>query len=110
VFVPAAKFAELNGRLDELVQEQDRDPGSVRRSLMTNIRFGRDDVEVQRRLCGQDRAEMRERGVVVGTANEVVEQLGEYAEAGVQRIMLQWLDLDDTDGIEALACAVLGRV
>ncbi len=110
VFVPAAKFAELNARLDELIEQQGRAPGSVRRSLMTNIRFGRDDAEVQRRLRGQNRAEMRERGVVVGTAHEVVEQLGEYADAGVQRIMLQWLDLDDTDGIEALACAVLGRV
>jgi hypothetical protein len=29
------------------------------------------------------------------------------AEAGVQRIMLQWLDLDDLDGLEALAKAVL---
>jgi len=110
VFIPAAKFAELNARLDTLVQEQGRDPGTVRRSLMTNIRFGRDDGEVQQRLHGQDRAEMRDRGIVVGTANEVVEQLGEYAEAGVQRIMLQWLDLDDTDGIEALASVVLGQV
>jgi F420-dependent oxidoreductase-like protein len=110
VFVPAAKFAELNGRLDELIGEQGRDPVSVRRSLMTNVRFGRDDAEVNRRLNGQDRAAMRERGIVVGTANEVVEQLGEYANVGVQRIMLQWLDLDDTDGIEALATAVLGQV
>jgi alkanesulfonate monooxygenase SsuD/methylene tetrahydromethanopterin reductase-like flavin-dependent oxidoreductase (luciferase family) len=110
VFVGAAKFAELNARLDALVQEQGRDVGSVRRSLMTNIRFGRDDAEVQRRLRGQDRAEMRERGIVVGTANDVVEQLGEYAQAGVQRIMLQWLDLDDTDGIEALSTVVLGQV
>jgi F420-dependent oxidoreductase-like protein len=30
VFITAAKFAELNGRLDELLQEQGRDPGSVR--------------------------------------------------------------------------------
>ncbi len=110
VFLPAAKFAELNARLDELIGEHGREPQSVRRSLMTNIRFGRDDAEVNRRLRGQDRAEMQERGIVVGTANEVVEQLGTLADAGVQRVMLQWLDLDDTDGIEALATAVLGQV
>ena len=34
-------------------------------------------------------------------------QLGRLAEAGVQRIMLQWLDLDDLDGLEALARGVL---
>jgi len=33
--------------------------------------------------------------------------LGRLAEAGVQRIMLQWLDLDDLDGLEALARGVL---
>lgn len=110
VFLPAAKFAELNARLDELIQQHGRELQSVRRSLMTNIRFGRDDAEVQRRLRGQERAEMQERGIVVGTANEVVAQLGALADAGVQRVMLQWLDLDDTDGIEALATAVLGQV
>ncbi len=34
-------------------------------------------------------------------------QLGRLAEAGVQRVMLQWLDLDDLDGLEALARGVL---
>jgi hypothetical protein len=33
--------------------------------------------------------------------------LEQYAAAGVQRIMLQWLELDDLDGLEALAQAVL---
>lgn len=110
VGVTPAKFAELNERLDELVAEHGREPGSVRRSLMTNIRFGRDDGEVERRLEGRSREELRGHGIVVGTANEVVEQLGHYADAGVQRIMLQWLDLDDTAGIEALAQGVLGQV
>jgi alkanesulfonate monooxygenase SsuD/methylene tetrahydromethanopterin reductase-like flavin-dependent oxidoreductase (luciferase family) len=49
-------------------------------------------------------------GVVVGTANEVVEQLGELAAAGVQRVMLQWLDLDDLDGLAALAQSVLPQL
>jgi hypothetical protein len=33
--------------------------------------------------------------------------LDHLEEAGLQRIMLQWLDLDDLDGLEALAKAVL---
>jgi len=41
------------------------------------------------------------------TGEEIVAQLGAWAEAGVGRIMLQWLDLDDLDGLEALAVAVL---
>ena len=43
----------------------------------------------------------------MGTPSEVVDQLGGVAEAGVQRVMLQWLELDDLDRLEALARAVL---
>ncbi|NDJ53769.1 MAG: LLM class F420-dependent oxidoreductase, partial [Chloroflexi bacterium] len=56
------------------------------------------------------REQARERGLVVGTSNEVVEQLGELNDAGVQRVMLQWLDLEDMDGIERLAKEVLPQL
>jgi hypothetical protein len=45
--------------------------------------------------------------MVVGVGEEVAAQVGKLAEAGVQRVMLQWLDLDDIAGLEALAQAVL---
>jgi alkanesulfonate monooxygenase SsuD/methylene tetrahydromethanopterin reductase-like flavin-dependent oxidoreductase (luciferase family) len=77
---------------------------------MTGCYFGRDEARVQQKLQGRDRAAMRERGVVVGAAPEVVEQLGQLAAAGVQRVMLQWLDLDDLDGLEGMAEAVLPQV
>lgn len=107
VFVTAEVFAERNRLLDDLLREQNRQPGEVRRSLMTNVVFGRDDAEVRRRLDGRNADELRGRGIIVGTGAEVVEQLGRLSEVGVQRVMLQWLDLDDLDGIEALAKAVL---
>jgi F420-dependent oxidoreductase-like protein len=110
VFVTPAKFSELNKRVDALLVEQGRRPGDVRRSLMTNIVFGRDEAEVQRKLGGHSAAELREQGFVVGTAAEVVEQLGRIAEAGAQRVMLQWLDLDDLDRLEAMAHQVLPHV
>jgi alkanesulfonate monooxygenase SsuD/methylene tetrahydromethanopterin reductase-like flavin-dependent oxidoreductase (luciferase family) len=56
---------------------------------------------------GRTAAELRERGLVTGTPVEVVDQLGALAEAGVERVMLQWLDLDDLDGLGALAAGVL---
>jgi F420-dependent oxidoreductase-like protein len=107
VFVTPARFAELSARLDELLREQHRQPGEVRRSLMTTIIFGRDDAEVRRKLNGREAADLQERGTIVGTGAAVQEQLGRLAEAGVQRVMLQWLDLADLDGITALAKAVL---
>lgn len=110
VYQPPQKFAELNTMLDQMLTQAGRDPGTVRRSLMTGLEFGRDDNAVRARVSkrGAESVEaLRSIGVVVGTPSEVVDQLGVLAEAGVQRVMLQWLDLDDLDGLEALAQAVL---
>ncbi|RME45655.1 MAG: TIGR03560 family F420-dependent LLM class oxidoreductase [Chloroflexi bacterium] len=109
VYLPADRFVALNAVLDELLVANGRPPGDVHRSLMTGLIFGRDTADVQRKLDARGRtaAQMRGLGVIVGMGAEVVEQLGTLAEAGVQRVMLQWLDLDDLDGLEALAHAVL---
>ncbi|MGH2405941.1 MAG: TIGR03560 family F420-dependent LLM class oxidoreductase [bacterium] len=106
VFVPATRFAELNGRLDGLLERRGRRPTEVRRSLMTGLVFGRDDAEVQGNLRGQSEEALRERGVIIGTAAAVTDALGQLADAGVQRVMLQWLELDNLDALEALAGAV----
>jgi len=109
-FIPAHRFAALNAQLDALLVAQGRSPASVRRSMMTGCYFGRDDAEVQQRLRGRDGAALRERGVVVGATAAVVDKLGAFAAAGVQRIMLQWLDLEDLDGLEAMAKSVLPQL
>ncbi len=107
VYLTPARFAELNATLDELLRAQGRTPDAVRRSVMTGLFFGRNDAELRDKLQGADAAEQRARGVVVGTPSEVNEQLARYAEAGVQRVLLQWMDLDDVERLEAFADAVL---
>lgn len=111
VYITPEVFAGLNGKLDGLLAAAGRAPGSVRRTLMAGLIFGRDEAELQQKLSARERtaAQMREWGLVVGSGADLVEQLVRYAEAGVQRIMLQWLDLDDLDGLEALAGVVLKR-
>jgi alkanesulfonate monooxygenase SsuD/methylene tetrahydromethanopterin reductase-like flavin-dependent oxidoreductase (luciferase family) len=81
---------------------------------MTGIVFATKEAGVDRQLrdedswwYGQTRDELRQMGLVVGTPEEILEQLQLYASAGVQRIMLQWLDQDDLEGLEALAGVVL---
>lgn len=81
---------------------------------MTGVVFGRDPEELRRKVearTGGKRTadQMRTKGQVVGTAPEIVEQLDRLGQAGVQRVMLQWLDLDDLDGLEAMAAGVLNR-
>ena len=107
VFATSANFRRLSQRLDLLLEKNNRQTASVRRSLMTNLTFGRNDQELQARLHGRSKPEMCARGLLVGTPGEITDQLGELASAGVQRVMLQWLDLDDLDGLEAFASTVL---
>jgi alkanesulfonate monooxygenase SsuD/methylene tetrahydromethanopterin reductase-like flavin-dependent oxidoreductase (luciferase family) len=110
VFLTPAQYRELNTQLNTLLRQHNRPPDSVRRSLMTGIVFGRDETEARSRLHyyrASDPAELRRGGNIFATPSTVQDQLGLYAEAGVQRIMLQWLDLNDLDGLEALAQAAL---
>jgi F420-dependent oxidoreductase-like protein len=107
VLIPASHFSQLNATLDGLLAEQGRPASAVRRSLMTGIFFGHDQAALDARLQGRDPASLRQRGILVGAASAVQEQLAALAQAGVQRVMLQWLALDDLAGLEALAKAVL---
>ena len=103
------KFTRLNIRLDELLTKAGRDPTTVRRSMMTGCVFGKDESALQQKLNARKRSleQLHEQGVVAGDATSVREQLAELERAGLQRIMLQWLDLDDLEGLEALARSIL---
>ena len=109
VFLPADAYARMAGRLDEMLRAEGRAPGSLRRSMMTGLVFGRDRKDLEARLTARARTaeELRQRGVLVGTGEQVREQLHALQAAGLERVMLQWLDLDDLDGLASLAKAVL---
>ena len=109
VFLPATEYARLNANLDELLKARGRKLDSVRRSMMTGLRFGRTKKELDESLArgSHPAEELRKRGLVVGVGEEVKEQLRELEKAGLQRVMLQWMELDDLDGLTRLAKAVL---
>jgi hypothetical protein len=44
---------------------------------------------------------------VAGSLGQIKEQLKVLEQAGVQRIMLQWLDLDDLESLQVLAKGIL---
>jgi F420-dependent oxidoreductase-like protein len=109
VFSPPEEYSRLSVHLDGLLRKQGRAPGSVRRSLMTGLLFARNKGELAEKIAGrnQTETELRKRRIVIGVGEEVKEQLVELEKAGVQRVMLQWLDLDDLSGLEVLAKLVL---
>jgi len=106
------EFSSLNQHLDGLLVEQSRDPGEVKRSMMVGCIFGCDDTQVEQRVAERTKGErsaddLRQRGVIVGTPSEIAAQLIQLEQAGVQRVMLQWIDLDDIEGLEIIAGQVL---
>jgi len=109
VFLDVATYKERTERLNNLLDERGRARDAVKRSLMTRVVYGRTDAEVKARAAKQDEDldEMRADDRVVGTPQEIVDKLGEFVEAGVERFMLQWLDQDDTDGMAAMAEDIL---
>ena len=109
VFVTADEFAKLNAGLDESLREAGRASDQVRRTLMTRAVFGRTEADVDRKLDGVARDQL-EPAVIAGTSGELVERLGHLSEAGVQRVMLQWLEVDDLDSLEAMADTVLPQL
>lgn len=122
VFLAPEDFRARSAALDELLVAAGRQPGDVRRTLMTGIFFGRDlaaldrQLESERRfrpeLAGAPRdeliARMRQRNVIVGTPEMVTEQIAAYVRAGAEELMLQWLDQDDVEGLQDLAEVVRG--
>ena len=109
VMLLPGEFARKNSILNELLASAGRSQKSVRRSMMTGIVFGKDDAALKEKLLARKRTvdELQARGTVAGSPSQVRGQLNVLEEAGLKRVMLQWLDLDDLAGLETLAKAVL---
>jgi F420-dependent oxidoreductase-like protein len=117
LMVSPDEFRALSGRLDELLQAEGRPPSAVRRTLMTNLTFAPDHERLARRLHLADAGGSSlddavanihaTRKNIVGTPEIVREQIAAYAAAGVEELMMQWLDLDDIEGLRAFAHTVL---
>lgn len=80
-----------------------RDPAELVYSAAQTVCCGRDEAEVSRRAAaiGRDLDNLRAGGMA-GTVSEVVDKLGAWQEAGVQRVYLQVLDLSDLEHIALL--------
>ena len=106
VFVTGDHFKRLNGRLDELLKTAGREPEAVRRTLMTRAVVGLNEEHLTAQLDGDSIDDARAGGMLVGTPQEIAGQLAILAEAGAERVMLQWVDLDDLSGLEAIVRAM----
>jgi alkanesulfonate monooxygenase len=108
----AAEMAERNELAAEACRAIDRDPVEVTYSTYQSVVCGRDDAEVARRTerIGQPAERLREDGYIIGSPDQCVQALGEYAAAGAQRAYLEVFDLADLDHLELIASAVMPQL
>ncbi|MFF1816490.1 LLM class F420-dependent oxidoreductase [Kribbella sp. NPDC058245] len=80
-------------------------------SAAHRVVVGKDDVEVKRRAeaVGWSLDELKAHGVG-GTPDQVVDQLGRFAELGSRHFYLQIMDLGDLDHLDLIASEVLPQV
>ena len=83
-------FVERAERLDQFLDELERERSSVKRTLMVQAPIGKDEAHLAARYSAETIARQRERGSLIGTPAELVEQLGRYAEAGIEGVQLQF--------------------
>ncbi|QMU67376.1 LLM class F420-dependent oxidoreductase [Streptacidiphilus sp. P02-A3a] len=107
---PEAARAQFE-RVRDACREQGRDAATLTCSAALVVCCGATDAEVTARAHRMERgeAELRATGLT-GSPAELVEKIGRYQEAGVERIYFQLLDLEDFDQLELIAHQVIPQL
>ena len=96
-----------------------RDAATIARSLMVPVIYGRTAAEADARLAKaktifprlpDDAAAWHAAGFLHGGADDIVRDLKRWERLGIQRVLLQMLDMDDLPAMEAIAKDVLPAV
>lgn len=113
--------AEKQKALDEACRAIGRDPKTLTRSTMAGALIGRDDAEVARRAdalleafgqrasSGIEWLNARRNRWILGTPDQARSMVQRFADAGIERIMLQDFVPLDLDHIDLLAESLIGR-
>jgi F420-dependent oxidoreductase-like protein len=102
------QFQRVRGAVDSVGRTTD----SMTYSAAFVVCAGRDTAETARRAAaiGRDLDELRSNSPLVGTPDEIVQQLGRFAEIGVQRVYLQLLDISDMEQLQLFASEVMRQL
>lgn len=107
MFISPEMLREMNTELDDLLELNGRRPEDLKRTVMQGVEIGRTELELRQKLEARAWQFWREPGLIAGSRAQMQDQLGAFATAGADRVMLQWQDQADLDGLELLAHAVL---
>lgn len=109
---PTLDFVPLQyGRVRAAMERAGRPADDIVYSAAFVVCAGADESELTRRATaiGRDLDELRANSPLVGTPDEIANRLGVFAEAGVQRVYLQLLDMSDLDHLSLFAAEVIPR-
>ena len=110
---PTLEFVSVQlGRVRAAVEEAGRAADDMIYSAAFAVCAGRDEAQIGRRAAAisRDVDELRANAPLVGSPAEIVDRLGPFAEAGVQRVYLQLLDARDLDHLELFATEVMPQL
>ncbi|HWT23959.1 MAG TPA: TIGR03560 family F420-dependent LLM class oxidoreductase [Solirubrobacteraceae bacterium] len=105
---PPDEAADRRRRLEEACEKAGRDPATLRFSLMIPFVVGADEAALaasRERYAAEGHGDMSR--WLAGTPEQLVARLGEYADAGVERVMLQHLRHRDDEPLELIAAEVV---
>ena len=116
------RVADRLAALDEVLRATGREPATMARSAMVGTMLGRDDAEVERRrralltalqvaeAGAADWYEARRPRWILGTPDEARAMVRRFADAGVERLMLQDFLPWDFDMVDLMGEALIGLV
>jgi F420-dependent oxidoreductase-like protein len=124
-FMGPDMFRQRSAALDGFLSKRGRQPHDVKRTVAALCFFGRTEDALEQRVqlareSDEDLASLPLEetlealrtgwGAIAGSAEVAIEQIRAYEQAGVEELMLQWLDANDVEGAEAFAKDVLSRL
>lgn len=111
-FAPLDTVTTQFARVADAVEAAGRPADSIVYSAAFVLCAGRDDDEVARRAAaiGREVDELRTNSPTVGSPDEIVDKLGPFIEAGVQRVYLQLLDMSDLEHVDYFAETVVPQL
>ncbi|MFZ4373258.1 MAG: LLM class F420-dependent oxidoreductase [Mycobacterium sp.] len=100
------------GRVRAALEKAGRAADDMIFSAAFAVCAGHDEAQVTQRAAAisRDVDELRTNTPLAGTPAEIVDRLGPFAEAGVQRVYLQLLDTSDLDQLELFASEVMPQL
>ncbi len=125
VYVTPEQARERRAGLDEACRREDRDPGTLRFTMMNGFLVGadRDDLHDRARRLAEWRGETDRAAAdldgwiaettepwLVGTPEEIVARLREYEAAGIDGVMLQHHLYGDLEALELIGREVIPEV